>query len=96
MHRQILREVIMKDNKRGLRRQRTRRIVQRRLRIIKDAWVERCDYFENKPGRLRKYNLSCGCWMCKEGRKSNRPKDPAIEEEHDNGTQDALRLLVKT
>lgn len=30
--------------------------------------------FKKQPGRLAKYNLSCGCWMCKEYKRRKLPK----------------------
>ena len=32
-----------------------------------------CPPFEEKPGKLRKYNLACGCGMCKMAREHGRP-----------------------
>jgi len=29
--------------------------------------------FEKNPGKLRKYNLACGCEMCKLARKQRKP-----------------------
>lgn len=45
--------------KRGERRAARRRIIARRLKLNPGGKYER------QPGRLAKYNLSCGCALCK-------------------------------
>lgn len=42
------------------------RIIARRWKIIKKIW---CSGFSPKPGRLRKWNLSCNCYLCKWNKK---------------------------
>jgi len=47
---------------RAERRRLRRRVIRHRLRIIHEAWTD-CEWPEHS-GRLAKYNLACGCWMC--------------------------------
>jgi len=48
----------------------TERIVRKRIRIIKEGWYSEYKGFLEEhpwvriPGRLKKYNLRCGCKMC--------------------------------
>ena len=60
---------------RGERRRKTDCVVQRRVRTVKHSWTYgRTHPFLKKPGRLKKYNLACGCEMCKLSRKSGKPE----------------------
>lgn len=52
-----------------LRKQR-QRIIEKRKRIIEQVWHSKDNELLKKPGKLAKYNLACGCWMCKEAKKS--------------------------
>ena len=58
---------------RAERRAKTKATVARRLKMVKCIY-DAGNSFAEKPGKLRKGNTSCGCWMCKEGRKSRRPE----------------------
>ncbi len=58
---------------RAERRAKTAATVARRLKMVKCVYADH-DRFLETPGRLRKGNTSCPCWMCKEGRKSRRPE----------------------
>ena len=52
------------------RRHHRQRIITHRLQVLKYAWgtsPESCTFW-SKPGRLTKYNLACGCWLCKRPR----------------------------
>ena len=57
---------------RGERRRRTEKVVQKRLRIMKDWCGGPAPKYIEKPGMLRKFNLSCGCEMCRAGRRRKR------------------------
>lgn len=53
------------------RRQNTERIINKRLGIIRSTWysdfrgyIEKHPWL-SKPGRVNKYNLRCGCRMCR-------------------------------
>ena len=65
----------MKNKKRGQRRAKTKSVVTRRLKMVKCIYGKDEGYYTSKPGRLRKNNTSCNCWMCKAGRKTRRPDD---------------------
>lgn len=63
------------------------RVIRKRLHIIRNAWGYR-DGEPNglialeQPGRLSKYNLNCGCWMCQLNKtgKDIEPFDWRIED----------------
>jgi hypothetical protein len=59
----------MKD--RGVRRANTLRAVRRRITIITKVWGSAPPQWLAEPHRLSKFNMSCGCPMCKAGRKDN-------------------------
>lgn len=63
----------MKPNKEKVlrRRNNTQRIINKRLNIIKNQWwipfegfVEEHPWLKT-PGRVNKFNLRCGCGMCR-------------------------------
>lgn len=49
----------------------TKRIMDKRLRIVKDEWCFELHGFKEEhpwlkqPNRVNKYNLRCGCRMCR-------------------------------
>lgn len=62
----------MEDKEKYLkRRQRTKRVIAKRISIIKNEW--RTNYmgfeeehpWEHMPGRVDKHNLRCGCRTCR-------------------------------
>ena len=52
---------------RSERRFQRRRIIAKRLNIVKNCWrMDIESAWWKKVGRLNKWNLSCGCWMCRD------------------------------
>lgn len=56
------------------RRHHRERVIAKRLFIVRNAW-KGAGYYEEKPGRLNKHNLNCGCWMCQLNQ-TGRPLQP--------------------
>ena len=55
----------MKDMKRSERMARTMRIVNKRKNIIKYIFKSTGQRLYTEEGRLRKYNFTCSCTMCR-------------------------------
>lgn len=52
-----------------------RRMVRKRCRIMKHIWkVNKPEDIGIPRGRLRKWNLTCGCAMCKKARYKRKGK----------------------
>jgi len=58
---------------RSVRRHHSKRVIRKRISITKNRWSGTPPSLSEKPGKLRKFNLSCGCYMCKICRKSGHP-----------------------
>lgn len=56
----------------GYTRQQRERMIKKRMNILK-TWDP--SWMPEHVGRLNKWNLTCGCDMCKEGKKSRRPDE---------------------
>jgi len=57
-----------------IRRANRQRIIAKRTRIITRVWSSAPPLWIEQPGRIAKYNLKCGCGMCKRER-YNRAAD---------------------
>lgn len=61
----------METPTRALRRHQANRVIRRRLQMRKRDGFSG----DNQPGRFRKWNLTCACWMCKLQRSGVRRED---------------------
>ncbi len=60
---------IEKTSKRAERRHHAMRIVQKRLFIARNLLSHPPFIYSPVPGRLRKWNFSCNCYLCKGDKK---------------------------
>ena len=63
-------------DKRLKRMRSTQAVVEKRKRIIREIWKEdpMACFPKSPDGRLRKYNLACGCPSCRAYRKKHKRK----------------------
>lgn len=68
-----------KQRNRSWRRFQNYKIIRKRLNIIKNYWSD--TKYNPDPGRLRKWNFTCGCRMCNMseyfGKKDKRERENA-------------------
>ena len=71
----------------ALKRHHDRRIIAKRAHIINNAWnAGPADWYErNGWGRLRKFNLSCNCSLCKAPRFDRKSQPEPDGYEHCEG-----------
>ena len=68
------------ERNRAYRRRVRKRKITRRKRIWKEFWGSDWDI---PYGKFAKYNLGCGCWLCKPWKHYNCPdKSELIEADH--------------
>lgn len=67
---------------RDWRRATNQRIIKKRLDLVKNAFCDPnyVEYLAEKPNRLNKYNLNCGCAMCQMN-KTKRENDFSLDRE---------------
>ena len=72
---------------RSWRRSQNERIIQKRLRILKNTWRLTGSRFVpreiKKPGLLRKWNFTCGCESCKMDRQDFAVRQRKEDKDHE-------------
>ena len=67
---------------RAWRRAQNKRVVNKRLGILKN-WGWKPQALINEPGRLRKWNFACSCFMCKLGKHTEYAKRRREDREYE-------------
>lgn len=63
----------MKNMRRSERRAKTQKVIEKRKRIIKEIWQDPEYHIRYlQEGRLKKYNFTCDCAMCRWERRNER------------------------
>ena len=67
---------------RDWRRSQSERVIAKRFDIVRNAFRDEsyAKYLEQRPHRLSKYNLNCGCTMCQMN-KTKREDEFSLEKE---------------
>lgn len=87
----------MQRTKRYRRYQRQKKIAKRLhiLRSREDNYTRRfyreygkIPWYEETPGKLDKFNLTCSCWMCKDLKKSNSSERTPHREKRKYGSKE--------